>query len=201
MEKLPRFKRKSEGDGEMNFTKLFDMQHKLDKHIVREKVLEGCYLLPEKILALQVELGELANEWRGFKFWSEDREPRTRAIKSPTMSEEDKDYYNPLLEEYVDCLHFILSIGLELPINIKGLEELMVFDTYPERTVMFIFNKLYKEISILPTEDEDEALGAYYNSFQWLLELGFKLGYTWERVESAYISKNETNHSRQNNGY
>lgn len=58
----------------MNLIKLFEMQKVLDDRIVREKRLEGRDTLPEKILALQVELGECANEWRGFKFWSEDRE-------------------------------------------------------------------------------------------------------------------------------
>lgn len=58
----------------MELKELFEMQKKLDEHIIEEKGLEGQDLLPKKILALQVELGELANEWRGFKFWSEDQE-------------------------------------------------------------------------------------------------------------------------------
>lgn len=61
----------------MNLYKLFKIQAKLDEKIVKEKGLEGQDLLDKKILALQVELGELANEWRGFKFWSNDQKPRT----------------------------------------------------------------------------------------------------------------------------
>src|SRR5690606_38322929 len=60
----------------MNLSKLFKIQKQLDERIVREKGLEGQDLLDKKILALMVELGELANEWRGFKFWSKDQEPR-----------------------------------------------------------------------------------------------------------------------------
>nr|QRZ17780.1 dUTP diphosphatase [Virgibacillus sp. AGTR] len=56
----------------MNLNKLFPIQKELDTRIEREKGLEGQNLLDKKILALQVELGELANEWRGFKFWSKD---------------------------------------------------------------------------------------------------------------------------------
>jgi dimeric dUTPase (all-alpha-NTP-PPase superfamily) len=59
-----------------------------------------------------VELGECANEWRGFKFWSVNQIPHTSAVRVPTMMEEDKEYYNPLLEEYVDGLHFVLELGL-----------------------------------------------------------------------------------------
>src|SRR5699024_1796882 len=122
----------------MNLSKLFSIQEQLDKRIVEEHVLQGQDLLAEKILALQVELGELANEWRWFKFWSADKEPRTEVstgiclhcsgtgnefYDDETMEWEDCPYCedgeivkNPLLEEYVDCFHFILSIGLELKV-------------------------------------------------------------------------------------
>src|SRR5690625_4915991 len=99
----------------MNLTKLFETQRILDEKIVKEKGLEGQDLLDEKILALQVELGELANEWRGFKYWSTDQKARTEVFEtSPLPNEPLVVKKNPLLEEYVDCLHFILSIGLEL---------------------------------------------------------------------------------------
>src|SRR5688500_20051556 len=51
----------------------------------------------EKCLALLVELGELANETRCFKFRS----------KKPRNDD------SVLLEEYVDNRHFRLSLGLE----------------------------------------------------------------------------------------
>src|SRR5690606_3790379 len=116
----------------MNLAHLFDIQRELDQHIVEKHGLQNEDLLPKKILALQVELGELANEWRGFKFWSENREPRIHDIRCHACGGIGKFYFsdtdiepcgycdgtgiqekNPLLEEYVDCLHFILSIGLE----------------------------------------------------------------------------------------
>ena len=78
----------------MNLQKLFQMQNTLDKRIQAEHHLEGVPLLHKKILSLQVELGELANETRCFKFWS---------TKKPSSND-------VILEEYVDCLHFILSI-------------------------------------------------------------------------------------------
>ncbi|MBE2947115.1 dUTPase, partial [Anoxybacillus flavithermus] len=45
----------------MDLSKLFEMQRELDERIVREKGLDGQNLLPNKVLALQVELAELAN--------------------------------------------------------------------------------------------------------------------------------------------
>ena len=62
----------------MNLEKLFQMQKELDARILEEHpVQEGEDRLAKKILALLVELGELANEWRGCKYWSNDQEPRT----------------------------------------------------------------------------------------------------------------------------
>ena len=103
----------------MKLQKLFETQKVLDDKIVKEKGLEGVDLLDKKILALQVELGELANEFRGFKFWSENQEPN---VKCPTCKGNGYDTFlgvtqrdtpccrcngypenvNPLLEEYVD---------------------------------------------------------------------------------------------------
>lgn len=53
------------------------------------------------MLALLVEIGELANETRCFKYWS----------NKPASERE------VILEEYVDGLHFILSIGIDLGID------------------------------------------------------------------------------------
>src|SRR5690606_40144391 len=101
----------------MNLSKLFEMQRKLDEKILeRFPHLRNEDLLPKKILALQVELGELCNCWRGFKFWSHDQKPRT--VK---RIENRKHRQNPLLEEYVDCLHFILSIAIELGYTVDDL--------------------------------------------------------------------------------
>ncbi|MCT8138628.1 dUTP diphosphatase [Anaerobacillus sp. CMMVII] len=75
----------------MNLIKLFKKQKELDDRIVKEHNLEGQYLLSDKILALLVELGELANETRCFKFWS-DKPPSAPDI---------------VIEEFVDGIHFL----------------------------------------------------------------------------------------------
>lgn len=46
------------------------MQKVLDTRIIEEHGLEGQNLFYNMILALQVEIGELANETRCFKHWS-----------------------------------------------------------------------------------------------------------------------------------
>lgn len=177
----------------MNLTKLFEMQRELDERIVKEKGLEGKDLLPQKILALQVELGECANEWRGFKFWSKDQEPRTKKVLEDYL-----DGYrletNPLLEEYIDCLHFILSIGL-----IDDLYTYIgAFDPVTSENITQAYNRVFMAVV-----DVSEDFDTY--EYQMLLEfffgLGKMLGFTWEQIEAAYIAKNEVNHNRQSTGY
>lgn len=163
----------------MELKELFEMQKKLDEHIIKEKGLEEKDLLPNKILALQVELGELSNEWQGFKHWKVNPKPK-----------------DGMLEEYVDCLHFILSIGLDI-----GQESIVI--EFPT----FEINKQKQELVIESFLDVIEAtnLMRFDDNYQALLicffELGYLLGFTWEQITQAYIEKNKVNHARQENGY
>lgn len=101
-------------EGELNkmtLEKLYEMQKELDKYIIdkryNDKLKELGYdevpifsgndksFLSDRILALFTEVGEFANATRCFKYWS-------------SKSSESKER---LLDEYVDMLHFFLSIG------------------------------------------------------------------------------------------
>ncbi|MEG0450360.1 MAG: dUTP diphosphatase, partial [Lysinibacillus sp.] len=63
----------------MNLQKLFEIQAGLDEHILENHPeLRDQNNSDWKLLALQVELGECANEWRGFKKWSNNQKPRTK---------------------------------------------------------------------------------------------------------------------------
>ena len=53
----------------MNLTRIFGMQEVLIQESLRAWI-EGQNLFYNTILALQVEIGELANETRCFKHWS-----------------------------------------------------------------------------------------------------------------------------------
>jgi len=206
----------------LNLAKLFEMQRQLDERIEQKHPRqEGEDRLAKKILALMVELGELANEWRGFKFWSNDQNPRTTKIVRCHAcggqgfflgfenSQEDCMYCegtgiqeetNPLLEEYVDCLHFILSIGLEL-----GITEIHNLSSDKGADLLFMFMEV-NESSIILIQyaiDGNDAYSsiAYIDMFEKFLGLGEMLGFTWEQIEEAYLRKNAVNHERQNNNY
>lgn len=186
----------------MDLTKLFEMQRKLDDHIYQEHPeLKDQNNLDWKILALQVELGECANEWRGFKKWSYDQEPRTEVYFGPLEIPEVGTYKNPLLEEYVDCLHFILSIGLEL-----NTRNIVVDSDYTRDTITKTFNELFRAVAELEVradsgDDYSDIREMYEILLNTFVGLGEMLGFEWRKVEQAYFEKNVINHERQESGY
>lgn len=207
----------------MNLQKLSDMQKVLDERIYdRFPDLRGQNNLDWKILALRVELSECAEKWRGFKKWSTDQEPRTneevfceecRGTGTPfgIPVESGVDCWkcegvgffskNPLLEEYVDCLHFILSIGLELKtgyfqdtLKIKA-----------KNSILEQFNVVFLSISDVMINIQwnrySSAIEEYKVLFAQFITLGEMLGFTWPEIEQAYFDKNAMNHQRQEAGY
>ncbi len=178
----------------MNLNKLFETQKILDDHIEKEHPRqEDEDRLSKKILALQVELGECANEWRWFKFWSKDQEPRTNIVHKDSHGQCAPVTTNPLLEEYVDCLHFILSIGLEKEWTHIIIDLYLKADDITNQFLL-LFSKI-GDFAIYKTK------GNYYQIIELFKGLGEMLGFTWEQIEEAYMKKNEINHERQDNGY
>lgn len=165
----------------MNLANLFEMQKGLDAHIEKEHPRkEGEDRLSKKILALQVELGELANELpEVFKFWSNKKNNRVKALK-----------------EYVDGLHFILSIGLELGFDEYHSE----IDIYQSENLITHFNTTFWTITELNNRDLINGFDYIY-MFGHFIGLGEMLEFTWDEIECAYFAKNEINHQRQQNGY
>ncbi|WP_096224878.1 dUTP diphosphatase [Geobacillus sp. FJAT-46040] len=162
----------------MNLQKLFKMQRQLDEYIEQEHPRqEGEDRLAKKILALMVELGELANELpEVFKFWSNKKNNREKALK-----------------EYVDCLHFLLSIGLSENIGTIEWEQI---EPYKSKSTVQQFIVLFEYASLLL-----EDITVYVDIWSSFIGLGEMLGFTWEQVEEAYMQKHAENIARQERGY
>ncbi|GEN51849.1 dUTP diphosphatase [Halobacillus faecis] len=160
----------------MNWASLYDMQRKLDHYIERQHRIERGQKVEEKVLALLVELGELANETRCFKFWS---------TKGPS----DKSV---ILEEYVDGVHFLLSLGLDLQYRYTS-TELVESDS---QTTAFL--SVYSSIENLRMEKDEQS---YVKAFYDYLILGLTLGITEKELIEAYERKNAINFERQDKGY
>jgi dimeric dUTPase (all-alpha-NTP-PPase superfamily) len=217
---------KYQGVKQMNLSKLFELQRQLDARIEKEHPRKpGEDRLAKKILALQVELGELANEARFFKYWSHDQEPRTE-VKIPCRwcSGEGEGYFcgneytgqkeqciychgtgveetqNRLLEEFADCLHFLVSIGNDINMNEVYEDEELKPLYYEDIIEQFI--TVNDWINSLYFHRHEDVNGEMYDLvFAYFLGLGKKLGFSWKEIEETYLRKNAVNHQRQESGY
>lgn len=128
-------------------------------------------------MALLVELGELANETRCFKFWSTKERAERKVI----------------LEEYVDNIHFLLSIGLEKGYHFSKID----FDTVDTQETLQ-FNRVFQQCLHFY---EDQSKENYLQLFKAYLQLGSILGFDEKDILEAYEKKNEVNYERQEQGY
>lgn len=163
---------------QLHVKEMFARQKALDARIEKRHGLTGHSLIGEKLLALYVEVGELANETRCFKFWS---------LKPPSEK-------SIILEEYVDGLHFILSLGL-----LGGWEkDVYVSADEGESSVVSAFLRVYRAIACC---QQDFTEKHYCKLFSRYLELAEALDFAPEEIEQAYENKNRINHTRQESNY
>lgn len=164
---------------------MFPIQKKLDSHILDKfPELKEVDLFDKRVLSLQIELGELANELpEVFKYWSHK-----------------KNQYDKALEEYVDCLHFILSIGNHINFDYEG-----VYQTTLETDIVVTFINLQGTIADMRSARHRGYTQTTHEAYQHLLNefirLGALIGFSWEQIEKAYYDKNKKNYERQENGY
>ncbi|WP_085523154.1 dUTP diphosphatase [Tuberibacillus sp. Marseille-P3662] len=159
---------------------LFQMQKELDQSIVHQHQLSGQDLSQDKFLALLVELGELANETRCFKFWS---------LKGPSDHE-------TILMEYVDGFHFLLSLGLDFGFDMPA--ELVTSEQPSPKSQTAAFLQVYAAVDQLKN---DVNFLHYQQLFAAYLALGDSLTFSFADIEKAYYKKNNINHQRQEQGY
>mgnify|MGYP003413175483 CR=1 FL=1 len=153
---------------------LLEMQRVLDESIFKEKGITE-YPLDNMKVALFVELGELMNEFpTKFKHW-----------KSSAADNREKG-----LVEYVDCLHFALSLANQI-------DDFKMNTSY-ENTELKYTNSICEIVYFISRNVE---IDCYYAMFIGLFVLGKKLGFTWEEIYEAYKKKNAINYERLNNGY
>ena len=83
---------------QIDLTNLYQKQAELDQRIAENHHVSYETTRERRILALLVEIGEFANATRCFKYWS-NKPSETQDI---------------VLDEYVDGLHFFLSLGIDI---------------------------------------------------------------------------------------
>ena len=160
----------------MEFKQLFEMQRELDRFIEETQNITKD-VFDEKGLALLVELAELANETRCFKFWS-TKGPSERTV---------------ILEEFVDSIHFMLSLGYMREFI---LEEWPNVEEHGDLTQIFI-DTTQAILTFLKAQSEEN----YKMVWHYYSLIAFNLGFTVEEIIEAYQLKNEKNYERQRTGY
>lgn len=164
---------------EFDFETLLLKQKELDAKIHQNHGVNYEVTKSRRLLAYLVELGELANATKTFKFWS----------LKPSESRER------LLDEYADGLHFILSLVLaydyQLPL-------FTLSDEGDEDTLTDKFTHCYQSIVKF---SETPSSSQLFQAFSDFLALGQALSFTSEDIFHAYENKLMINYQRQNNKY
>ncbi len=156
---------------------LFVMQKELDNYIFNQHRLKREETKSQRILALLVEISELANETRCFKFWS-----------YKGASEKSK-----ILEEYVDGIHFFLSLGIDINVMPTYLSSEGV-----DAELSLLFLKVYEHVCILQQSFTEKN---YIEAFQIYLQIANRLSFSPDEIRLAYFEKNKINHKRQLENY
>lgn len=165
---------------EFNVKQLFTLQQELDQSIYDLHHTDEQATFKRRILAFVVELAELANETRCFKFWSH---------KKPSSDD-------TILEEYADGLHFLLSIGLTLQVDAQIEFDKFVFEQDP-----ILCDQFLTVFGLLTTLASDLSLETYRKVFVEYMRLGMLLGFDGKDIERGYLNKNKINHDRQSSKY
>jgi dimeric dUTPase (all-alpha-NTP-PPase superfamily) len=161
----------------IDLTSLYIHQAQLDSHIQSTHHVDYASTREKRLLALYVELGELANETRVFKFWS----------LKPRSSDE------VILDEYADGLHFLLSLGIDAQSS-KKVYSISQAKHHPVGS----FLETYASIHALQIQFSKKNLE---HAMQHYLDLIPALGYQVEQVLQAYEKKLNVNYQRQQNHY
>ena len=165
----------------METTKLFEAQKVLDTGVAERLKTTGYdtnshYCFDDRVFAFHCELMEFANELGFFKFWKRSHKLDLAQV----------------LDEGVDCIHFLLSIG-----NMKGYDrstkEITPFELWEDFSLSDMF-------SLLRTNNLDN-IAQWGRAFELILGILLKVGMTETDIIRGYFRKNEVNLKRQSTGY
>lgn len=162
---------------EIQWKKITDLQTILDERILTEKGLVSSDTINSRFLALLVELGEFTNKQRCFKYWS-------NKLAEPKIV---------LLDEYIDCLHFLISLSISLEIDLK----IYQFKKLEQELLDLIIMTFSQTIKV----QKEQNQANFYLLYDYFFNIAIKLGWTADDIYNAYLLKNNTNHKRQDNNY
>ena len=156
---------------------LYELQKDLDAEIAKNHGVTYDSTHQRRLLAFLVEVGEFANETRCFKYWS---------YKGPSPME-------VMLEEYVDGLHFLLSLGIPLGVS--------SYEAKIETRKGNLTEALLDCYGLAYRLKDDYTLHSYYALVDEYLSILTLIGANGDSLVQAYKKKMEENHRRQATNY
>ena len=201
----------------MNFKKLQAMQAKLDEAILADKApMTEEERFNKTLVALSVEIAEVANCAEHFKFWKDNKgkvdEKRFRKMDygkhgiayedwGDGAKEATVDFKQAhrltLIEECSDALHFILSLANQIDYEIDT--KLIKIVKYPRNQLDTLYVALQNKIINLATGYD--KLGSLKSLISFYMSYINELGIIPQELEQAYYDKNKINYERLENGY
>lgn len=198
----------------MNFKKLQPMQAKLDEAILADKApMTAEERFNKTLVALSVEIAEVANTVEHFKFWKDGKGKVDRdKFSLINYVNTDDEYYHhersctcsfeqahrlTLIEECSDALHFILSLANQLDYEIDT--KLIKIAKYPRNQLDTLYVALQNKIINLAIGYD--KLGSLKSLVSFYMSYVNELGITPQGLEQAYYDKNKINYERLENGY
>ena len=161
----------------IDLNKLYIKQAELDQRIADNHHVSYETTRERRILALLVEIGEFSNATRCFKYWSN----------------KPSEVQDVVLDEYVDGLHFFLSLGIDIKVNKKNYHYTKHADNLTKQVL-----EVYRLASLFYKRQDEKS---YIKAFQAFINIAPLLKVRWTTIEKAYYKKLGENYSRQDNNY
>ena len=161
----------------LQLTSLFAAQRALDATIHQQHQTNYQKTQDDRLLALLVELGELANTTRCFKFWSLKGSEEAAIV----------------LDEYADALHFLLSIGI---MHNFTFEEQIIIPFAGHLTDGFL--TIYQAVETFRQVVSFSNYQKLFSAFTSIIPL---LNADSAKIVSAYQTKLAVNYKRQEQNY
>ena len=202
----------------MNFKKLQAMQAKLDEATLADKApMTAEERFNKTLVALSVEIAEVANCAEHFKFWKDNKGKidydrfdvdwdyeGTQIIgyydykKGATHQiSYEQAHRLTLIEECSDALHFILSLANQVDYKIVGIGK--HFEISKDR------DSLEKNFLFLNHVIGLREFKHFHSDLEMIIDVFFiyinQLGIAQQELEQAYYDKNKINYERLENGY
>ncbi|PPE05049.1 dUTP diphosphatase [Entomoplasma ellychniae] len=158
---------------------LSEQQEYLDSKIIEKHSLSiDNDMFKKKIIAFWVELGEYANEEKSFKYWKQ-------GAAAPREVQ---------LEEYIDGLHFIVSLGNQIKYDFTTFE----FKDLGYKNNIDCYFDLIQNLTLLVNEQSIKTFSLIFNSF---LQIAHVQKYSENDLINTYKKKHAKNQQRQVENY